>query len=72
MKPRHERTWHVRKIRLGEDDGEMDRLVAFEMTPEQRMEQVWALTVHLGLLRGQDYSKQRLQRSVVHVQRGKR
>jgi len=71
-RPRSERTWHVRKIRLGEDDGEMDRLIASEMTPEERMGRVWALVVHLGSLRGEDYSQQRLQRSVTRVQRGRR
>ncbi len=46
--PRSERIWHVRKIRLGEDDGEMDRLVASEMTPAERMARVWELVVRYG------------------------
>jgi len=68
-KPRSERKWHVKKIGLREEDGEVDWLTACDMTPDERMRRVDWLYVDAARWNGRDLSQQRLRRSVARVER---
>lgn len=67
--PRGNRRWFTRVIRGRDDDGAMDRAMNEHMSPEERVAVLWNLTLHSGAWTGADYGKQRLQRTVVRVQR---
>src|SRR5579884_174403 len=71
-RPRSERKWHVKKIRLRDPDGEVDWLTAQDMTPDARMRQVDWLYVDAARWNGRDLSQQRLCRSVARVERRRR
>ncbi len=64
---RRGRRWHVRQATLSDANPTVDRSVAADMTPEQRVARVWELVLRFGEMTGVDYQQQRLQRSVVRV-----
>ena len=55
----------IRKIRLSEEGADDDELA--RMTPEQRMELIWPLTVDAWAMMGEDIAEFRLPRHVVRV-----
>jgi hypothetical protein len=69
MPEKADRKWVTRLTRLGDDDASVDREVIAQMSPEERVERVWALVLRYGELIGVDYSQQRLQRSVACLRR---
>lgn len=59
----------VRKSTLAEQGKENDLR---DLTPGQRMELIWPLTVAAWAMKGEDIANQRLQRHVVRVERRRR
>jgi hypothetical protein len=59
----------TRVIRLGEDDGALDRAAWSGSTMEERIAAVWELTLECLAWSDPDASEPRLQRSVCRVER---
>lgn len=63
--PEAKRVVTIRKIRLSEEGVDDDEVA--RMTPEQRMELIWPLTVDAWAMMGEDIAEFRLPRHVVRV-----
>ena len=69
MTPRERRLQgRARIILQKEDDGSFDREFTGRLTPGERLEAVWELTLEYLAWRGEDASEPRLQRSVCRVE----
>lgn len=59
----------VRKLRLGVESDEADREFWAEMTPDERMNETWLLSLELWQLKGWDPNEPGLCRTVARVVR---
>lgn len=59
----------VRKLRLGEESERADREFWAAMTPDERMNETWLLSVELWQMKGWDPDEPGLCRSVARVVR---
>jgi hypothetical protein len=59
----------VRKIRLGQDDGEFDAAYWRQFSPEDRVHAVWEAVLAWAEMRGLDEAQLGLQRSALRLER---
>ncbi len=60
----------VNKARLGPEDEALDRAFWARLTPAERMEETWRITLELWALKGWDPGEPGLRRPVALVRRG--